>query len=90
MDLGRLRGQEAAEEAGPTRKVRAVDRSKNKLFAMFEAVLSFAETANFIGFIFGSKYPTLVHRFARVDFVGWPDRRNPSKPTSCAGSTTSS
>lgn len=41
-----------------------------KIIKITELAFQLAGSVNFIAFIFGSKYPTLVHRIAKIDFVG--------------------
>jgi Pex2 / Pex12 amino terminal region len=40
-----------------------------KIVKIIDTVFQVASSLNFISFIFGSKYPTLVHRVAQIDFV---------------------
>lgn len=42
-----------------------------KIIKITEMVFQLASSVNFIAFIFGSKYPTIVHRLAKIDFVDW-------------------
>ena len=41
-----------------------------RIFKAIEVLLTFADTLNFVFFIMGSKYPSLVHRIAKINFVG--------------------
>ena len=60
-----------------------------KIIKITELVFQLAGSVNFIAFIFGSKYPTLVHRIAKIDFVDCSDIRCQWRKTNSDGSSTS-
>jgi hypothetical protein len=40
-----------------------------RIIKIIDIVFQIASSLNYISFIFGSKFPTIVHRIAQIDFV---------------------